>query len=107
MARQAVSVQLEEVPLSTRFRKQTTDRKAKVRARAKVEVVQIGDKRFGVTIRRGIVTVKKGTVEAADTTVAKVRAAIQKEVKAGHYDTALFDDYAQIVASKKKLTKKS
>lgn len=107
MARRAVSVQLEEVPLSTRFRKQTTDRKAKVRTRAKVEVVQIGDKRFGVTIRRGIVTVKKGTVDATGTTAAKVRAGIQRDIKAGHYDTALFDTYAEIVASKKKSAKKS
>lgn len=108
MARRTqATVELHEVPLKTRFRKLTTDKKAKVRQRAKVEVVPLGDNRFGVTIRRGVVTLKKGVVQMAQGTAAKVRTQIRRDIKAGHYDGALFEDYQKILAAKKRKAAKA
>jgi hypothetical protein len=102
MAKRPSSAELQDVPLTTRFRKMNTDKKAKVRQRAKVVVVPISSNGYGVTIKRGTVTVKKGTVEIADTTATKVRTQVERDVKAGHYDTALFEDYERIVGAKRK-----
>jgi len=101
MPRRSVQVELQEVPLTTRFRKMTGGRRDKVRDRAKVEVVQIGDEKFGVTVRRGVVSVKKGTIQGKGLTLASVRAAIRRSIKQGKYDDALFDGYEKIQASKK------
>jgi len=101
MARRSVQVDLQEVPLHTRFRKFTGDRRDKVRARAKIEVVKIGEYKFGVTIKRGVVSVKKGTVGGNGLTEASVTASVRKGIKAGDYDTALFDDFDRIQAQKK------
>ncbi len=101
MARRSVNVELEEVPLNTRFRKYAGGRRVKVRERAKIEVVQVDQEKFGVTVKRGITSVKKGTVNGASLTVASVRAAVRRDIKAGRYDTALFEDYDRIQAAKK------
>ena len=101
MAKRSTQIELKEVPLNTRFRKFSGGARTKVRERAKIEVVKIGDNRFGVTVRRGIVSVKKGVVEGDSFTVASVQSAVRKAIKSGDYDTALFDDYARIVAEKK------
>ena len=101
MARRSAQVELQEVPLNTRFRKFSGGARTKVRERAKIEVVKIADNRFGVTVRRGIVSVKKGTVEGATLTASSVQSAVRKAIKAGDYDAALFDGYDRIVAEKK------
>lgn len=101
MARKSVQVELQEVPLSTRFRKYTGGRRDKVRERAKIEVVQVGEEKFGVTVKRGVVSVKKGTVSGKGLTVASVRASVRRQIKAGKYDDALFEEYERIQASKK------
>jgi hypothetical protein len=101
MARRSVQVELQEVPLTTRFRKFSGGRRDKVRERAKIEVVQTGADTFGVTVKRGITSVKKGKVAGGDLTVASVRAAVRRDIKAGKYDSALFDGYDRIMAAKK------
>lgn len=101
MPRKSVQVELQDVPLTTRFRKFTGGRRDKVRERAKIEVVQIGDERFGVTVRRGIVSVKKGTVSGKGLTVASVRASVRRSIRSGKYDDALFEGYDKIQAAKK------
>ncbi|MBI5136278.1 MAG: hypothetical protein HZA24_02960 [Nitrospirae bacterium] len=101
MPRKSAQVALQEVSLTTRFRKFTGGRRDKVRDRAKVEVVQVGERTFGVTVKRGTVTVKKGTVGGAGLSEATVRAAVRRDIKAGAYDSALFDDYDRIVVAKK------
>lgn len=106
MPRRSVQVELQEVPLKTRFRKMTGGRRDKVRDRAKVEVVQVGEEKFGVTVRRGVVSVKKGTIQGSNLTVASVRAAIRRQIKQGKYDSALFDDYEKIQSGKKAKAKK-
>lgn len=106
MPRRSVQVELQEVPLTTRFRKMTGGRRDKVRDRAKVEVVKTGDEKFGVTIRRGVVSVKKGTIQGANLTLASVRAAIRRQIKQGKFDSALFDEYEKIQAAKKSKAKR-
>lgn len=106
MPRRSVRVELQEVPLNTRFRKFSGGRKDKVRERAKVEVVQTGEESFGVTVKRGVVSVKKGKVSGQGLTVASVRAGVRRDIKAGKYDSALFDDYERIQAEKKAKKKK-
>jgi len=105
MARRSVQVDLQDVPLHTRFRKFSGDRRDKVRARAKIEVVRIGEDKFGVTVKRGVVSVKKGTVSGSGLTEATVLSAVRKAIKAGEYDTALFDDYDRIQAQKQAKSK--
>lgn len=101
MPRKSAKIELQEVSLTTRFRKFTGDRRSKVRDRAKVEVVQVGEHTFGVTVKRGTTTVKKGTVSGAGLTEASVRASVRKDIKGGGYDAALFDGYDRLVAAKK------
>jgi hypothetical protein len=101
MAKRSTQIELQEVPLNTRFRKFSGGARTKVRERAKIDVVKIAENRFGVTVRRGIVSVKKGTVESKTLTVSSVQSAVRKAIKAGDYDVALFDDYDRIVAEKK------
>ncbi|MFQ5508160.1 MAG: hypothetical protein ACE5FN_02355 [Leptospirillia bacterium] len=102
MARRAVKVELEEVALNTRFRKFSGDRNSKVRQRAKVEVVRVSEDEFGVTIKRGITTVKKGKFNGKGLKEASIRSAVQRDIRAGKYDDALFDGYDRIQAAKKK-----
>ncbi|MDH5526937.1 MAG: hypothetical protein OEY97_06455 [Nitrospirota bacterium] len=105
MPRKSVQVELTEVSLNRRFRKfkgDKPDRKAKVRARAKVDVVQVESDQYGVTIRRGTVTVKKGVVSGPDLTEKSVKSAVQRDIRAGKYDAAIFDEYDRISAAKKK-----
>lgn len=105
MPRKSVQVELKDVALTSRFRKYKgakPDRKAKVRARAKVDVVQVDSEQYGVTIRRGTVTVKKGVVTGAGLTEKSVRSAVQRDIRAGKYDAEIFDAYEKIVAAKKK-----
>jgi len=101
MAKRSASIELQDVPLNTRFRKFTGGARDKVRERAKLDVVKVAENRFGVTVRRGIVSVKKGTVEGKGLTAAAVKAAVRRAIKTGDYDTALFDDYDRIIAEKK------
>ncbi len=101
MVRKSTKLVLEEVPLNTRFRKFSGDRRDKVRGRAKIEVVKIGDGRFGVTVKRGIVSVKKGVVSGPGLTAGSVQTAVRRAIKAGDYDDALFDGYDKIMAEKK------
>ncbi len=104
MARKTVQVELKEVPLNTRFRKFKGGRKTKVRERAKIEVVNTGDGEYGVTIKRGIISVKKGRVDGASLTLAGVRAAVRRDIKSGKYDADLFEGYDNIQAAKKAKT---
>ncbi len=95
-------LELQDVPLTTRFRKFAGGPKRKVRDKAKVDVVQVDENKFGITIRRGTVTVKKAVVEGDKLSVTSVRGKITRAIKAGQYDSALFDDYDRLVANKTK-----
>ncbi|MDH4228659.1 MAG: hypothetical protein OEW11_02800 [Nitrospirota bacterium] len=108
MPKKAVTVELKDVDLSRRFRKYSgkrPDRKDKTRQRAKVDVVQTGPEEFGVTIRRGTVTVKKAVATGSTLNVKSLRAAVQRDIRAGKYDSALFDAYERL-KEKKKTAKK-